>query len=56
MWTTFVVILTSRIAGDVIWHFLQLWMIKQAWYQKLVAIISIDFTKKLMEEMNEEED
>lgn len=56
MWTTFVIILTSSVAGDVIWHFLQLWMIQQAWYQKLVAIISFDFTKELMEEMNEEED
>lgn len=56
MWTTIVIILASRIAGDVIWHFLHLWVIKQAWYRKLVAIISFGFTRKFMEEMNEEED
>ncbi len=55
MWTTFVAILVARIVGDVIWHFAQLWLVKQAWYQTIVSKISIGFTKKLMEKMDEEE-
>lgn len=55
MWTTFVDILVARIVGDVIWHFVQLWLVKQTWYQTIVSKISIGFTKKLMEEMDEEE-
>ena len=55
MWTTFVAILVARIVGDAIWHFMQLWLVVQRWYQNLVTKISIKFTKKIMDEMNEEE-
>jgi len=55
MFTMFIVTLMARLVGDAVWHFLQLWMVGQNWYQNICMKISCGLTKKVVKQFEEEE-
>lgn len=55
MWMMFVAMLSARVIGNVIWHFVQLWMANQEWYRKLCVGVATKTIKKTVDEMEDME-
>lgn len=55
VWTIFVATVMARIAGDVLWHFLLLWLSGREWYQTLCMKVSMRFTKRVVKQFEDED-